>query len=160
MKFWDLLNIERAIDVKKTELEEIKKELQLLQKEVEEFKLMIDINNKYYSLDELINIENIYLVKEKHSGINYFAKRIEYDTLKYKFVDIYTNESIVYLNVLDLCNVINGYDKYYYCQPIIDAFPETRVYLDGRVPKILIQKLYYQVNGIDNKVLKKGAMKD
>jgi len=158
MKIKDLLSVEKAVEVKKLELEETKKELQLLQNEVEKFKLMVDMNNKHYSYNELISIKNIYLVNEKHSGINYFAKREEYDTLKYKFVDIYTNDSIVYLNVSDLCDAINGCHKYYYCQPIIKAFPETHIYLDGKVPKILMQKLYYQVNGLDNKVLKKGIM--
>lgn len=43
---------------------------------------------------------------------------------------------------------------------IKESYPEVNVYLDNMVPKVLLQKLYYRANGIDEKVLKRGMLKE
>lgn len=160
MKIKDLLNIEKVIEVKNIELEEKKQELARLRQEAEKLKFMIDLNNKDYRDDELIDINNIYLIKKKKSDVVCFANKIEIAFLKYRFVDIYTNENIAYLSNFELLDALEGNNILYFCKAIREAFPEIRVYPDGKVPKLLIQKLYYQANGVDNKVLKRGIITD
>jgi len=159
MKIKDLLNIEKAIVVKEFELEESKKELEKLRQEAEQLKLIVDINSSHYNGEDLISIKDMYLFRNKTSNITHFAKKIECEPLNYKFVDIYTGERLTYLNSLELINAKRDNNRTYYCESISEVFPVMRIYLDGMVPKILLQKLYYEVNGIDNKVLKIGVMK-
>ena len=102
----------------------------------------------------------IYIYLRKKSNVVCFTERVQIAFLKYKFVDIFTNESIGYLTNSELYDEENGCSNLYFCTVAKEVFHEMCVYLDGMVPKMLIQKLYYQVNGIDEKVLKLGAMKD
>lgn len=158
MKIKDLLNVEKAIAVKTVQLEQAKKELERLRQEAEQLKLITDINSNRYRSEDLIDVNNMYLFRDKASNITHFAKKIECEPLNYKFVDIYTGERLTYLNSLELIGAKRDSDRTYYCEAISEVFPVTRIYLDGRVPKVLIQKLYYEVNDIDNKVLKIGVM--
>ena len=102
----------------------------------------------------------MYLLNKKDSDIVCFVNKIKLAEYKYKFVDIYTNEDVRFFTSADLIDMEGDWNILYFCKHIKEAFPETRIYLDGMVPKLLIQKLYYQVNGIDEKKLKLGAIKD
>lgn len=162
MKLKDLLSIDKAIETKNIELAEKKRELEMLRQEVEELKLILDFNNKEYSKEELINITDIYYVKNIHTGVVYFVRKMESKTLDYKFVDIFTDKTLFCFTNSELFTMERGRNRFesYSCKPINVAFSEVCVYLDGMVPKILLQKLYYHANGIDEKVLRIGAMKD
>jgi len=162
MKIRDLLNVDKAIKLKNKELEDKKYELEKLRQEAEELKLIVDFNNKQYSKEELINITDMYYVKNRNTGVVYFATKMVSNVLDYKFVDIFTNETITSFSSYTLSVMESDRNSYelYFCKPINLAFPEVRVYLDRMVPKILLQKLYYQANGIYEKALRLGAIKD
>lgn len=162
MKIRDLLNIEKAIATKNKELEEKKHELERLRQEAEKLKLIVDINNRQYTEDELINVNNIYIFISKAKGnrVRFVEKRKTKRVFYYDFVDIYTKEFIGTFNSGEIYDIKTGNDHLYFCNELKDAFPETLIYLDGMVPRLLLQKLYYQANGIDEKILKLGTMKD
>lgn len=158
MRIKDLLNIWKSIVVKENQLRNTKRELEKLREEIEMITSTIDINSDHYKQEDLIYVGNMYLFRDKSSNITHFVQRIEYETFHYELVDIYTGEKVARFTLYGLMDAVNGINKSCYCQSINEFFPITQVYVDGKVPKILIQKLYYEVNNIDNKVLKIGVM--
>lgn len=154
MKIQELFHLDKALAEKKQELEN-------LRKEAEELKLIIEINNKEISKD-LIDITNVYTYQKDRSNVVHFVKK-EGILVPIKLIDIFSDELLENVNIVDFVGTQYRccYDGLNFTtQHIKEAYPEVNVYSDNMVPKILLQKLYYRVNGIDEKVLKRGALKE
>lgn len=148
MKIQELLNLDKALKEKKHELEK-------LRKEVEELKLMVEVINKKNS-EDLIDINYVYVLEIADSNTKYFCYRVRRDLCSnIELIDVFSNtRRKSYCTIHDYaCSK----DKMTY---IKDAIPEVNVYPTGKVPRVLLQRLYYRANGIDEKVLKRGTLKE
>lgn len=158
MKIKDLLNIEKSIAEKNIELEEQKQELEKLRLEAEKLKLTIEINNAK-NQDDMIDISNIYLYREIKSDVVLFIKRIE-NVNGYKLIDIFSNKHVRYCDRFEFIDAKFAKAFDFSIEHIKEVYPEVLAYPNGLVPKLLLQKLYYEANNIDEKVLQKALMKD
>ena len=146
MKIQELFNIDKA-------LEEKRKELEALRQEAEELQMMIDVNTKK---EDTVDISNVYDVT--YENIHYFCQKKEeviISTWVY-FYDIFSDREILCTGkgIFLMCNRNSTVDFSAY--PIREVFKEVNVYPNEQVPRLLLQKLYYQVNKIDAKTLKKA----
>lgn len=148
MKLTELLNIKKALNEAKQELEELNREKVELKQEINELKQeedlireMLVFNTQDHQPKLNLNINDVYVLKNK-SGVHFVRKKGV--TGYISMHDIFTNGIYV-----EWCkNVVN-------LPTVPEVYPEVKVYLDGKVPKLHLQKLYYQANHIDAKVLKK-----
>lgn len=155
MKIQELLNLDKEIKKKKEELQELKEE-------IEEYQLMLEINQKE-TREDLIDITDVYVYQNLDSNTALFVeKRVRNlgGRNPIDLINIFTEksiQSISYSNFLMLCYA------YYQGEMLTEIgkmYPEVKVYPDNLVPKLLLQKLYYRANGVDKKVLKRGALKE
>ena len=159
MKIKDLLNVEKAIEAKNIELAEKKQELEKLRQEAKELELMIEINNTK-NQNDMIDISNIFLFRVYKSSVVRFIKTTESFFDGYRIIDIFSNE---YIHHCSKSNFIDAKFGRYYAfsvSHIKEVYPEVLAYQNSKVPKLLLQKLYYEANSIDEKVLKRALMKD
>ena len=160
MKIQELLNLDKALVEKKQELEK-------LRKEAEELKLIMEINNKEISKD-LVDITNIYIYiyQKARSDVKFFVKKKEEKPYPFpvRLFDIFSGEQkeFMYSNseFIRSQNPSLWHNSLFFTVHIKEAYPEVNVYPDNMVPKVLLQKLYYRANGINEKVLKRGALKE
>lgn len=157
MKIQELFHINKALAEKKLELEK-------LRQEVEELKLMIEVNNQEISKD-LIDITNIYVYQKARSNVKFFVEKKEKNSYPFpvRLFDIFSGEEIEFAYKSDFLRSQRSdlwHNNYFFTIHIKEAYPEVNVYPDNMVPKMLLQKLYYRANGIDEKVLKRGALKE
>lgn len=142
MKIQELFQLDKSIAKKKQELEELKLILEVMKKE---------------NSEDSIDINDVYIFKSSNSNTKYFCHKV-FDYPPYrniKLIDIFSNKVVrVYHSFGEF--VFNRDEQTH----IRDVLPEVNVYPTGKVPKILLQKLYYRVNGIDEKVLKRGTLKE
>lgn len=156
MKIRDLFNLEKAIEEKKEELddlkfqlEETKKLLESLQEEQTFIECMIDYNENNMNNNSAllkIDINNTYRIN--YNGIFHFVT---------------TNSMIGWIHLTDIFNgdVFCIYeDEKHKLKLLVTVYPEILTYMDGNVPLTLLQKLYYESNGIDSKVLKKAKINE
>lgn len=157
MKIQELFHIDKSLKEKKQELEK-------LRKEAEELKLMIEINNKEIS-EDLIDITNVYVYRKARSNVKLFVEKKEKDIHPFpiRLFDIFSGKQ------KDMCSKTEFMRSQrpdlwprsdFFTLPIKETYPEVNVYPDNMVPKILLQKLYYRANRIDEKVLKRGTLKE
>lgn len=136
----ELLDIEKQLNRKKYELEKLKEEAEL-------YELMIKINNE--NCDK-VDIRDIYVVRVD-DGIHFVKEKFRTDSYyRYHYIDI--------LSGLTIHSCVWSYEVNK--EPIKKVFPELKAYINGQAPRLLVQKLYYQANGIDTKVLKKCFSKE
>lgn len=157
MKIQELFHLDKALAEKKQELEK-------LRQEAEELKLMIEINNKEISKD-LIDITNVYVYQKARSNVKLFVEKKEKrtDFFPLRLVNIFSSEEVTFCKNSEFMHSQHpglwpGHN--FFTTHIKEAYPEVNVYPDNMVPKVLLQKLYYRANGIDEKVLKRGALKE
>lgn len=156
MKIRDLFNLEKAIEEKKEELddlkfqlEETKKLLESLQEEQTFIECMIDYNENNMNNNSAllkIDINNTYVYNDK--GINHFVT-IKNSMGLIKLRDILNNDLMLVYS-----------DERRKLKLLVTVYPEILTYMDGNVPLTLLQKLYYESNGIDSKVLKKAKINE
>lgn len=155
MKIIELLDVEKAIKIKKQELEELRREVELLNTMIE----------SKTNQEGKVDVSNVYIFRKRGNNVFSFVRRQEMNyTSNYTLYDIFSDELVSVYSQRAFKSVIhNAYSELFlddYIISIKEAFPEVNVYVDGNVPKLLLQKLYYRANGIDEKVLKRGVMKD
>ena len=94
-----------------------------------------------------------------YKDIHYFCQKQEGPHDWVKLYDIFSGKKIQSCTKFDFLrcnhNSLDGFNAY----PIREFFPEVNVYPNEQVPRLLLQKLYYEANGIDNKILKKSMIK-
>lgn len=165
MKITDLFNLEKMIKLKKLELELTKQELEKLRKEAEELKLMIEINNKQNS-DDMVDISNVVVID--YCGKKYFAEEV-YEKISitecWRYIDVFSDKEIFHkMEGTSISYYFNDNDEVsndiLWIKKIEHVYPEVNCYPEGKVPKLLLQKLYYEANNIDAKVLKRGVLQE
>ncbi len=167
MKIKDLFNLEQAIHHKNIELRDKKQELEKLQKEAEELKLMIQLNQQENNTD-MIDISNVKVA-------NYYGKicfvleeerkAFTGDTLWYS-KDLFSGKELfwkykhpTFMGEDYIYMVDDGKrEEVSIMGPIEAICPEVNCYFDRKVPKLLLQKLYYEMNHIDEKILEKAIV--
>lgn len=158
MKIQELLNLDKALAEKKQELER-------LRKEAEELKLIMEINNKEISSD-LVDVTNVYVYQKARSDVKFFVEKKEKGSYPFsvRLFDIFSGEQKEFMcsksEFLRSHRPDLWHNSLFFTVHIKEAYPEVNVYPDNMVPKVLLQKLYYRANGINEKVLKRGALKE
>ena len=156
MKIKDLFNLEKAISKKQKELEKIrieleetKKNLKDLQEEQAFIEGMIDYNeNSMNDNSELLEININSTYRFRYNGI-------------FQFVT-----PTISRGCIELTNILNGNifriyeDEVEKLELLVNLYPEILTYIDGKIPLTLLQKLYYESNHIDSKVLKKAKINE
>ncbi len=166
MKIKDLFNLEQAIHHKNKELRDKKQELEKLKKEAEELKLMIQLNQQENNTD-MIDISNVKVANYYGKICFVLEKKVLMgDTIWYS-KDLfsgnelfwkYENPSVIGKDYIYM-DILNQSTKEISIMGPIEAIcPEVNCYLDKKVPKLLLQKLYYEMNHIDEKMLKKAIV--
>ena len=126
---------------------------------------MIEINNKEISQD-LIDITDVYVYQKARSNVKLFVEKKEKKSYPFpvRLFDIFTGEEKEYMysksEFMRSQRPDLWHNSFFFTMHIKEAYPEVNVYLDNMVPKVLLQKLYYRANGIDEKVLKRGSLKE
>lgn len=158
MKIQELFQLDKSLKEKKQELEN-------LRQEAEELKLMIEINNKEIS-EDLIDITNVYVYQKARSNVKFFVEKKEKKSYPFpvRLFDIFSGEQKECMYSSSEFMQSQRPDLWprsdFFTLPIKEVYPEVNVYPDNMVPKVLLQKLYYRANGIDEKVLKRGTLKE
>ncbi len=164
MKIRELFQIEKTMMDKNKELQEAKQELENLKREIEELRLTIEINRQKNSAN-LVDIDHLMVVN--YNGKKCFALIQPISSGKYaiwKMVDYFSNQELfLYYTYTANCYSIDGSflinDKVSVLGKAEVVCKELMCYTNQKVPEFLLQKCYYQMNGIDEKVLQKALVK-
>lgn len=180
--FKSFTDVENKLKEKELELSEIdeklsnkKKELELLKKESIELKDYINQNfmEEFKKCDYMVNIKNCYIIE--YNGKKYISIR-EHETEHYEYryttlhVEYYTYKDA--LDVKDMkCSYLFEYRyshdtqnmlpqksfgyKPDYEEHILNVCPELSIFSDNKVPNTYLKKIYYEINELGNKTLKK-----
>jgi len=157
----ELIKKEKELENK---LNEIKTQKEMLQKEKEsllKIKEMMENTNNY----DYIDITNVYVLYK--DGIYSFVELKEEEIVvvsfpdtrmpKYKstLIDIFTNQQVYqkiselkiepYENVFEGNRIVDTFS----IRPIYKKYHDLLIYVDKKVPRYILQYLYYELNGID-----------
>ncbi len=153
MNLLELLSLKKQIISKRQELDSLKEEVELL-------KLMSKIDKQEISKD-LIDIENVYLYKERDSNVVYFVRSLKSSSsFNFKLINIFNENDSITMSDDDYYDAIRQYSKIASLVYIKDAFKEILAYPDNKVPKLLLQKLYYKANKLDLKTLRYSTLEE
>ena len=168
MKIRELFQIEKTMMDKNKELQEAKQELENLKREIEELRLTIEINRQKNSAN-LVDIDNLIVVN--YNGKKCFALIQPIFSGKHgaiwKMVDYFSNKELFlyYTNTAN-CYSIDGSFGSFLINDKVSILGKAEVvckelmcYTNQKVPELLLQKCYYQMNEIDEKVLQKALVK-